>query len=98
MAAKPKFSAAPKPPALTAEQAAFVDTGRGKDKAPAPAAAVVAAPAPDAAAPQQRMSIDLPKRLHSRFKAACALAETTMAAEITAFIERRTAELDSEKQ
>jgi len=41
------------------------------------------------------MSIDLPKRLHSRFKAACALAETKMTAEIIAFIERRTTELES---
>lgn len=85
MAAKPKFSAAPKPPALTAEQAAFIDGGRGKDKAPP------AAPGE----PLHRMSIDLPKRLHSRFKAACALADTKMTTEIIAFIERRTTELES---
>ena len=85
MAAKPKFSAAPKPPALTAEQAAFIEKGRGKDKP--------AAPEPEVSL--HRMSIDLPKRLHSRFKAACALADTKMTAEIIAFIERRTSELES---
>ena len=87
MAAKPKFSAAPRPTVLTAEQAAFIDGGRGKDKAGAP----------PAEGSQHRMSIDLPKRLHSRFKAACALAETKMTTEITAFIEQRTAELERGK-
>lgn len=88
MATKPNFSAAKKPPALTVEQAAFVDQGRGKDK-PTPAAA---------GEPLHRMSIDLPKKLHSRFKAACALADTKITAEIVAFIERRTVELESGKQ
>ena len=86
MAAKPRFSTAPKPPGLTAEQAAFVDKGRGKDKAPG------------ADVPLHRLSIDLPKRLHSRFKAACALADTKMTAEIVAFIEHRTVELESGKK
>lgn len=86
MASKPKFSEARKPPALTAEQAAFIDGGRGKDK-PAPVAA---------GEPLHRMSIDVPKKLHSRFKAACALAGTKMAAEVIAFIEERTAELEKE--
>lgn len=88
MATKPKFSAAPKPPALTAEQAAFIDGGRGKDKA-APATSDE---------PLHRMSIDLPKRLHSRFKAACALADTKMTVEIIAFIERRTSEFERGKE
>lgn len=84
MATKPKFSAAPKPPALTAEQSAFIEKGRGKDKAPAV----------DAGEPLHRLSVDLPKKLHNRFKAACALADTKMTSEIIAFIERRTAELE----
>lgn len=87
MAAKPRFSTAPKPPGLTAEQAAFVDKGKGKDRA-----------APEAGEALHRLSIDLPKRLHGRFKAACALADTKMTAEIIAFIERRTAELEGGKQ
>jgi hypothetical protein len=99
MVAKPKFSVAPKPPALTAEQAAFIDTGRGKDKVavPEPASDPAVVSVANQAVPLQRMSIDLPKRLHSRFKAACALAETTMAAEIIAFIEMHTAKLESGK-
>jgi len=44
------------------------------------------------------MSIDLPKKLHSRFKAACALADMKMTAEIIAFIERRTTEMEGGKE
>lgn len=85
MATKPKFAAAPKPPALTAEQAAFIDKGRGKDRAE-PGEAL------------KRISIDLPRSLHARFKAACALAETKMLPEIVDYIERRTAELEEQNR
>lgn len=85
MSAKPKFSAAPKPQSLTAEQSAFIDKGRGKDRA---------APVNDE--PTHRLSVDVPKRLHSRYKAACALADIKMTPDIIAFIERRTAELEQQ--
>lgn len=81
MTTKPKFSAAPKPPALTVEQTAFIEKGRGKDR-------------PKIVGPMARVSIDLPKKLHLRFKSACALADTKMTAEIIAFIEERTNELE----
>lgn len=87
MAPKPRFATAPKPPALTAEQAAFIDKGRGKDK-------TAAAPAVAKDEPTHRLSLDVPKRSFARFKAACALADTKMTPEILAFIERRTAELE----
>ena len=73
---------------LTAEQSAFIDRGRGKDK---PSSS-------DSVGPLHRMSIDLPKKLHSRFKAACALADMKMTAEIIAFIERRTTEMEGGKE
>ena len=89
MAAKPKFAGAPKPPDLTADQAAHIERGRGKDKAPVAASE-----------PMHRMSVDIPNRLHKRFKAACALAElkTSITSEIIAFIERRTAGLEKANQ
>jgi len=85
MTAKPKFSAARKPPALTAEQAAYIDGGKGKDQ---PTAAL--------SEPLTRMSIDLPKRLHKRYKVACALTDIKMAPDLLSFIERRTEELEQE--
>jgi hypothetical protein len=57
--------------------------------------ALVAATKPHAhirtkvAEPMKRLSIDMPVNLHRRFKRAC-----TMVAEVLAFIERRTAELE----
>jgi len=44
--------------------------------------------------PTARLSLDLPAELHSRFKAACARSRLKMTAELLAFIERRTAELE----
>jgi hypothetical protein len=86
MTAKPKFSTAPKPAALTAEQAAFIDRGRGKDKTTQVAADE----------PTHRTSVDVPLKLHKRYKAACALAGIKMAPDIIAFIEKRTAELEQQ--
>ncbi len=85
MTAKPKFSAARKPPALTAEQAAYIDGGKGKDQP-------MAAPSE----PLTRMSLDLPKRLHKRYKVACALADIKMTHDLIALIEVRAAELEQE--
>jgi hypothetical protein len=46
------------------------------------------------AEPVARLSIDLPKSLHRRFKTACAKADLKMMAEVMALIERRTVELE----
>ena len=83
MATKPKFSTAPKPANLSPKQADYIEKGRGKDRPKA------------ADEPTQRLSLDLPKSLHKRFKAACALGDTKMTTEILHFIEKRTEELSS---
>ena len=44
--------------------------------------------------PVARLSIDLPKNLHRRFKTACAKADLKMVAEVVELIERRTLELE----
>jgi hypothetical protein len=44
--------------------------------------------------PKRRLSIDLPENLHRRFKTACSRADKKMLAEVTDFIERRTAQLE----
>ena len=46
--------------------------------------------------PTRRLSIDLPKSLHRRFKTACTKADKKMIVEVTKFIERRTAELEKD--
>ena len=43
-----------------------------------------------------RLTIDLPESVHTRFKAACAITRRKMVEEVRGFIERRTAELESE--
>jgi hypothetical protein len=60
---------------------------------------VVRREAAKAAKPEEtrRLSIDLPKSLHVRFKAACAATDRKMIDEVMAFIERRTAELEAQK-
>ena len=45
----------------------------------------------------RRLSIDLPKSLHVRFKAACAATDRKMIDEVMAFIKRRTTELEAQK-
>ena len=42
-----------------------------------------------------RLSLDVPEELHTRFKAACAKSRRKMTAEVLAFIEKRTAELEA---
>ena len=44
--------------------------------------------------PVARLSIDLPKSLHRRFKTACAKADLKMAVEVMQLIEQRTSELE----
>lgn len=48
----------------------------------------------DAKEATARLSLDIPAELHARFKAACARSRLKMTAELLAFIERRTAELE----
>ena len=45
----------------------------------------------------KRLSIDLVRSLHRRFKTACSRHETTMIDEVVGFIERRTAELEAKE-
>jgi hypothetical protein len=60
---------------------------------------VAAAPVPAPVAVSEsikRLSIDLPRSVHLRFKTACSAADTKMVREVFEFIERRTAELEKE--
>jgi hypothetical protein len=93
---KKTFAAAPKPKQLAPEEIeAFERSGAGHDRRPAPVAAapVRSKPAPE---PTERLSLDLPAGLHTRFKTACSATKRKMIAEVKAFIERRTAELEAE--
>lgn len=81
------FIQAPRPPRPSAEAIArFEQGGAGQDTRAQPEAA--------ATEPTRRLSLDLPRSLHRRFKAACARHETKMIAEVLTFIERRTAEME----
>jgi hypothetical protein len=44
-----------------------------------------------------RLTIDLPESLHTRFKTGCAMTRRKMVEEVRCFIERRTAELEGER-
>jgi hypothetical protein len=85
---------APKPKQLAPEEIeAFERSGAGHDRQPAKAAP---APASIPAEPTERLSLDLPAGLHTRFKTVCSATKRKMTAEVKAFIERRTAELEAE--
>lgn len=89
---KKSFATAPRPKPLAPETIdAYVQGGAGHDTAPKPA--TVQEPPKHVA--MKRLSIDMPEDAHRRFKVACAATGRKMAAELTAFIERRTAELES---
>ena len=93
------FAQAPKPRALAPEViAAFERRGAGQDtQTHIPEKVGMVEPAkPEKAEPTQRLSIDLPKSLHRRFKTACAKTDKKMLAEVTDFVVRRTAELEKE--
>lgn len=57
----------------------------------------ISEPAIPEAEPIARLTVDLPESAHQRFKAACAMSRRTMVQEIRAFIDRRTAELESSR-
>ena len=93
---KKTFAAAPKPKQPTDEQIlAFERGGAGHDSKQ-----VSAPPAANASKskgePTKRLSLDLPETMHTRFKTACSATGRKMVAELTAFIERRTEELETE--
>jgi hypothetical protein len=93
------FAKAPKPTPLTADViAAFERGGAGQDTQTHITTKVGKSGSPKTAKPEpmRRLSIDLPESLHRRFKTACSKADKKMLAEVTAFIKRRTAELEKE--
>lgn len=91
------FAQAPKPRPLAPEViAAFERAGAGQDTQThisPKVGKIEPAKAPNAE-PTQRLSIDLPKSLHRRFKTACAKTDRKMLAEVADFIVRRTGELE----
>lgn len=91
---KKSFATAPRPKPLAPETIdAYVQGGAGHDTSSQPVPAAVEKPKD---VPMKRLSIDLPEETHRRFKVACAATGRKMATELTAFIERRTAELDDQ--
>jgi hypothetical protein len=92
------FAQAPKPkPPLTAEIiSAFERGGAGQDTQTHIATKVEKSePVKTVEAEATcRLSIDLAKSLHRRFKTACTKADLKMVAEVVEFIERRTIELE----
>jgi hypothetical protein len=84
---KKAFGTAPKPKQPTDDQIlAFERGGKGHDTP------VKSKPVE----PIKRLSLDLPQSLHTRFKIACTATGLKMSGEVLAFIEKRTAELESE--
>lgn len=91
---KKTFATAPRPKPLAPEAIdAYVRGGAGHDTTEPLAPEAAGKPADVA---MKRLSIDLPEEAHRRFKVACAATGRKMATELTAFIERRTAELTEE--
>ena len=70
------------------EISSFVQGGTGQDTAGQDTAGQDTAGQDTA-----RLTVDLPRETHRRFKAACAIAGTKMNDEIRRFIERRSVEL-----
>lgn len=90
---KKTFSAAPKPKQPTDDQIlAFERGGAGHDTIREASSPIKAAPQE----PTKRLSLDLPETLHTRFKTACSATSRKMVAELQAYIEARTAELEAE--
>jgi hypothetical protein len=88
------FSQAPKPKALAdSDIAAFEQGGIGHDNGSVAGKSRSKAPAQE---PTKRLSLDLPESKHRRFKAACSATGHKMVAEIEAFIDARTTELEAE--
>ena len=90
---KKTFASAPKPKQPTDDQIlAFERGGTGHDTKEA----VPTRPKPVQEEPTKRLSLDLPASMHTRFKTACSATNRKMVAELQAFIETRTKELEDE--
>jgi hypothetical protein len=88
------FSQAPKPKPLTdSDIAAFEQGGIGHDNGSLAGKRTAKAPVQE---PTKRLSLDLPESKHRRFKTACSATGHKMVAEIEAFIDARTLELEAE--
>ena len=90
---KKTFASAPRPKQPTDDQIlAFERGGTGHDtKAITPQRLK-----PVQEEPTKRLSLDLPASMHTRFKTACSATNRKMVAELQAFIETRTKELEDE--
>lgn len=87
------FASAPKPKQLTDDQIlAFERRGAGHDTK----AATSDSSKLLADEPTKRLSLDLPVSVHTRFKTACSATSRKMVAEVQAYIEARTVELEAE--
>lgn len=90
---KKEFKQAPKPNANKAPSdeaiAAFENNGIGQDSNPQTHISA------KAVEPLTRISVDIPKSEHIRFKTACSANSTTMVAELKDFIRGRTQQLEN---
>ena len=88
---KKSFKTAPKPDERPRDEAIdrFVSSGPGKDGASVKAETQKAAKEE----PTKRLTVDMPRSLHLRFKSLCAQHDVKMNDEIRRFIERRCEEL-----
>lgn len=89
---KKTFTTAPRPKPPTPEAMdAYVRGGAGHDTTGANDDGAKAQ-----AGPMKRLSLDMPEELHRRFKSVCAATGRKMGAELLAFVEARTSELEQE--
>jgi len=92
--AKKNFQSAPKPKTGISPEAidAFVNGGVGNDTR----LVKNTSSASHVQEQKKRLSIDLPKSMHLRFKTACSATQRKMTKEIESFISQRTDELEKE--
>lgn len=92
--AKKAFATAPRPKTLDPGAIErFVEQGHGRDVEPAKLKKSGKAET-QKTVPMARLTVDMPRELHRRFKTACAAHDTKMNDEIRGFIEHRLAELE----
>ena len=75
------------------EMDAFIRRGAGKDKETH--ISVKTGTKNSVQVENTRLTVDLPRDMHRRFKIACTVADTKMNDEIRRFIDRRSAELET---
>lgn len=93
---KKNFQTAPKPKQPSVAQITqFEQSGAGQDKKPQTHIPTNVGQSDEAT---KRLSIDLPKSVHSRFKTACSATDKKMTKEIERFILKRTQELEKQAQ